>query len=69
MNTACVPITRFAEMVTARSGQDRFEGWVCDAEGSDLPEMQGFATGLRKDWDAVMASLSLHWSPARSRGT
>lgn len=68
LNAACVLITRFAEMLTTRSGQDRLEDWVRDAEASDLPELRGFATGLRKDWDAVMAGLSLHWSSGAVEG-
>lgn len=31
-----------------------------DAETSTFSELRGFATGFRKEWDAVMAGLSLH---------
>ncbi|MEY9995842.1 transposase [Streptomyces sp. V4I8] len=68
LNAACVLITRFAEMLTTRSGQDKLEKWVHDAEASGLPELHGFATGLRKDFDAVMAGLSLHWSSGAVEG-
>lgn len=68
LNTACVLITRFAEMLTTRSGPDKLEDWVHDAEASGLPELHGFATGLRKDFDAVMAGLSLHWSSGAVEG-
>ena len=62
-------ITRFAEMLTTRSGQDKLEQWIQDAEDSPLPELRGFATGLKKDFTAVLADLSLPGAPARSKAT
>lgn len=38
------------------------EQWTADAEVSRLPELRGFGSGLRKDWDAVMAGLTLRWN-------
>jgi transposase len=32
------------------------------AEASDVPELAGFAAGLRKDWAAASAGLTLPWS-------
>ncbi|GAA1251049.1 transposase [Streptomyces aureus] len=61
-------ITRFAEMLTTRSGQDKLEQWIQDAEDSPLPELRGFATGLRKDFTAVLADLSLPWSSGPVEG-
>ena len=31
-------------------------------ERSGLRELQGFCRGLRRDWEAVMAGLTLEWS-------
>lgn len=68
LDAACVLITRFAQMLTTRSGRDKLERWVHDAQNSPLPELRGFATGLRKDWSAVMAGLSVHWSSGAVEG-
>ncbi|MFI1259139.1 hypothetical protein ACH4U6_36125 [Streptomyces netropsis] len=32
------------------------------------PELRGFASGLRKDWNAVMADLTLHWNSGAVEG-
>jgi transposase len=68
LDTACVLITRFAEMLTARSGQDKLEQWICDTENGPLPELRGVSTGLRKDFAAVLAGLSLPWSSGPVEG-
>nr|WP_261988333.1 transposase [Streptomyces sp. gb1(2016)] len=44
------------------------EQWAADAEVSRLPELRGFASGLRKDWDAVMAGLTLRWKSGPVEG-
>lgn len=54
---------------SGRSAGVPLEQWTADAEVSRLPELRGFGSGLRKDWDAVMAGLTLRWTPARSRAT
>jgi transposase len=68
LDTACLLITRFAEMLTTRSGQDKLEQWISDAENGPLPELRGFTTGLRKDFAAVLAGLSLPWSSGPVEG-
>jgi transposase len=42
--------------------------WVEQAERSGLPELRGFAAGLRRDWAAVAAGLDLPWSSGQTEG-
>jgi transposase len=44
------------------------EPWVGQAERSDLPELRGFAVGLRRDWAAVSAGLERPWSNGQTEG-
>ncbi|MEU5386637.1 ISL3 family transposase [Kitasatospora cineracea] len=68
LDDACDLIERFASMLVHRRGREELEQWAADAETSRLPELRGFAIGLRKDWDAVMAGLSLHWNSGAVEG-
>jgi len=56
--------------VTLVRGRDRtaLAPWVAAAERSDLPELRGFAAGLRRDWAAVAAGLELPWSSGQTEG-
>ncbi|MER8073653.1 transposase [Streptomyces sp. NPDC094034] len=49
-------------------GREKLEQWIHDAEQSQHPELRRFASGLRKDWDAVMAGLTLHWNSGAVEG-
>jgi transposase len=44
------------------------DAWVQQAEQSELPELRGFAVGLRRDWAAVSAGLELPWSSGQTEG-
>lgn len=68
LDTAHQLIGRFAEMLVSRTGDEKLEPWVTDTETSTLPELRRFATGLRRDWDAVMAGLSTEWSSGQVEG-
>ncbi|MDH6711404.1 transposase [Kitasatospora sp. MAA19] len=68
LDEACELIARFASILLHRRGQEDLERWTADAEASQLPELRGFATGLRKDWDAVMAGLTLRWNSGPVEG-
>ncbi|MEV8328957.1 transposase, partial [Kitasatospora sp. NPDC056731] len=61
-------IARFASILVHRRGQEELEQWTADAQASGLSELRGFATGLRKDWDAVMAGLTLRWNSGPVEG-
>ncbi|MEU0990661.1 transposase [Streptomyces sp. NPDC005953] len=61
-------IARFASILVHRRGQEDLEQWTTDAQASRLQELRGFATGLRKDWDADMAGLTLRWNSGPVEG-
>ncbi|MFD0801964.1 ISL3 family transposase [Streptomonospora algeriensis] len=62
-------VARFCTMVVQRSGTHQLAEWARDAQDSGLMELRGFARGLGKDWDAVMAGLTLGWSSGAVEGT
>lgn len=48
-------------------GGRRLACWVEQAEQGPIQEIRSFATGLRKDWAAVTASLTMTWSSGARR--
>src|SRR5262245_62704143 len=48
-------------MVRKQSGQP-LTGWLAKAEGSAVPELRGFAQGVRQDEAAVAAAITEPWS-------
>ena len=57
----------FASMLLHRTGSE-LPAWADQAEASTVRELQSFAAGLRKDWPAVTAGLSLPWSSGAVEG-
>ncbi|HZM83929.1 MAG TPA: hypothetical protein VFC19_50065 [Candidatus Limnocylindrales bacterium] len=57
----------FTHLVRQRQG-DKLEQWINKAAGGPLAEMRSFANGLRKDFDAVKAGLTLTWSSGAVEG-
>lgn len=57
-------VRTFAEILTARSGQ-HLKDWVTASRAEDLPGLHRFATGLEKDWDAVVQDLTTRWNSVR----
>jgi hypothetical protein len=47
--------------VTAQ-GWQRLEQWLAAVEQQGVPELRAFAEGLKKDYGAVVAGLTLEWS-------
>jgi len=45
-----------------------FEPWLQAVDGSDCPELRGFAGGLRRDRAAVEAALQMAWSNGQVEG-
>lgn len=41
---------------------DDFDTWLASAHGSGIAELRNFAEGLVRDYSAVKAALTLHWS-------
>jgi transposase len=58
---------RFLTLVRARD-HAALAPWVEQVEQSDLPELRGFAAGLRRDWAAVSAGVELPWSNGQTEG-
>jgi len=65
--TACRLAQAFFALVRARDAA-ALEGWLAEATQSDLPEMGGFAGGIRRDRAAVDAGLTLDWSQGQTEG-
>jgi len=64
---ACHLARAFFALVRDRDAA-ALDGWLDEAEGSDLPEMSGFALGIRRDRAAVDAGLTLEWSNGQTEG-
>jgi transposase len=57
-----IPLAQdFAEIVRARQS-DRFDSWLDRATASGVAPLRRFAIGLRGDYAAVKAGLTLNWS-------
>jgi transposase len=57
----------FTDLVRTRGG-DHLAAWVEQAEHGAITEIRSFANGLRKDWDAVKAGLTMVWSSGAVEG-
>jgi len=61
-------VTSFAEMMTNRTGEQELSGWLAAVEADDQPCLHSFATGIRRDLDAVTAGLTLPYSSGTVEG-
>ncbi|RSM36001.1 ISL3 family transposase, partial [Actinoplanes sp. ATCC 53533] len=57
----------FTDLVRTLGGA-HLEAWVKQAEHGAIAEIRSFAAGLRKDWDAVTAGLTMQWSSGAVEG-
>jgi len=57
----------FAQMML-RLGGDGLEQWMKRVQADDLPELHSFVTGLRRDFDAARAGLTLPHSSGKVEG-
>jgi transposase len=57
----------FVTMIT-RQQAEALEGWLQRAEHTDFPALARFAKGLRQDYAAVSADLTLAWSNGQTEG-
>lgn len=62
---ACV--RSFAAMMTQRRGQ-HLATWLEQAEATGLPPLRSLARGIRHDFHAVTAGLTLEWNSGRIEG-
>ena len=60
-------IQEFTIMLREREGE-RFDAWLERVEKQGVSELQSFANGLKKDYDAVKAGLTLEWSNGQTEG-
>jgi transposase len=60
-------IQEFTTLLREREGE-RFEAWLDRVEKQGVSELQSFANGLKKDYDAVKAGLTLSWSNGQTEG-
>jgi transposase len=60
-------VREFADMLCNRRGE-RLEAWARQAQDSPVSELRGFAKGLRTDWAAVTAGLTVSYSSGAVEG-
>jgi transposase len=60
-------IQGFTTMLREREGE-RLDEWLAQVEKQGVSELQSFAQGLKKDYDAVKAGLTLQWSNGQTEG-
>src|SRR5260370_574368 len=60
-------IQEFTSMLREREGE-RLDEWLDHVEKQGVSELQSFANGLKKDYDAVKAGLTLSWSNGQTEG-
>jgi transposase len=58
LDTLARHVTAFAEILTGRHGH-RLDAWLAAVDADDQPDLHSFATGLRRDYDAVRNGLTL----------
>jgi transposase len=60
-------ITDLTTMLRERQGE-RLDAWLQKVEEQGPPELKNFAQGLKRDYDAVKAGLTLEWSNGQTEG-
>jgi transposase len=63
----CRLVRAFMGLLRERRGEE-LAGWVVEAAASGVDEVAAFAAGLRRDWAAVVAGLTLEWSSGAVEG-
>jgi transposase len=64
---ACELITGFTTMLRERGGE-RLDAWLEKVETQGVIELKNFAQGVKRDYDAVKAGLTLQWSQGAVEG-
>ena len=54
-------------MLRERKGE-RLDAWLQKVEDQGVSELKSFAQGLKRDYDAVKAGLTLEWSQGAVEG-
>ena len=63
-----VHVRSFAEIMTRRTGDQQLESWLASVESDDQPELHSYASGIRRDLQAVTAGLTLPYSSGPVEG-
>jgi transposase len=58
----------FAQMLRTRAGEQHLDTWITAATQSEVEEVRRFAAGLRRDYAAVRAGLTLLHSNGQTEG-
>ena len=61
-------VQAFGTLVRERPGVGQVEHWLAEVECRGVPELRAFAEGLKKDYEAVLAGLTLEWSNGPTEG-
>ena len=61
-------VSDFGGILRHRRGK-LLDAWIAAAQASEISQLQGFAAGLLKDYDAVRNGLILPWSSGAVEGT
>jgi transposase len=61
-------VQAFRMLVRDRPGAAQVQGWLAEVERCGVPELRNFAEGLKKDYAAVEAGLTLEWSNGPTEG-
>jgi hypothetical protein len=67
LKTTRALVRDFADMLCHRHGEHA-EAWASEAESSPVSELRGFAKGLRRDWAAVTAGLTVPYNSGPVEG-
>jgi transposase len=67
LDAARTLVRQFGDMLTHRQGS-KLPEWADQAGASTVQEIRNYAAGLRKDWPAVTAGLTLPWSSGTVEG-
>jgi transposase len=67
LTTTRALVREFADMLCHRTGS-KLPSWADQAEASPVRELRSFTAGLRKDWAAVTAGLTLPYSSGAVEG-
>ncbi|MCY0924460.1 transposase [Streptomyces sp. H27-G5] len=67
LDTVASRVRSFASMMTERRGSD-LDDWLTSAEQTGLKPLCSLARGLRQDFDAVAAGLTLEWNSGKVEG-
>jgi transposase len=67
LNAVAECVRTFAEMMNDKRGAD-LNDWLTRAEATQMPSLRSLARGLRQDFAAVTAGLTLEWSSGKVEG-